>query len=142
MSGRNGTHRHAVANGPRGWTATEGWTSNGLKPYFNDIVVHNCHPCWFDGGILSCIDLQDGKRKWKGGRYVLGHFIEIARVPAMEARPRIIRLLAGDILLVRNGQEMSLSGCPARGLRARSPGRAALITSEAVIAHHLLPIEW
>ena len=29
----------------------------------------------FDGGILSCIDLKDGKRIWKGGRYGHGQMI-------------------------------------------------------------------
>ncbi len=133
-TGGLGTRRLAVAHGPRGWTAEEVWTSNGLKPYFNDIVVHNGYAFGFDGGILACLDLQDGKRKWKGGRYgygqllllpdqnlllVLseegelalvaatpGQFTEIARFPAMEGKTWNHPVLAGDILLVRNGKEM------------------------------------
>ena len=68
--------RLAVAQrGAAGWTATERWTSNGLKPYFNDFVVHKGHAFGFDGNILACIDLADGKRKWKGGRYGNGQLI-------------------------------------------------------------------
>ena len=134
MAGAIGTRRLAVAHGPAGWTAEEAWTSTALKPYFNDIVVHNGHAFGFDGGILACIDLQDGKRKWKGGHYghgqlllladqdlllvlseegelalVLatpGQFTEIARFPALEGKTWNHPVLAGDILLVRNGQQM------------------------------------
>ncbi|HET6373344.1 MAG TPA: PQQ-binding-like beta-propeller repeat protein, partial [Candidatus Polarisedimenticolia bacterium] len=67
----SGMRRLAVAHGPSGWTVEERWTSTGLKPYFNDFVVHAGHAFGFDGAILSCIDLKDGQRTWKGGRY--GH---------------------------------------------------------------------
>jgi outer membrane protein assembly factor BamB len=129
-----GTRRLAVERGLGGWTVAEVWTSRGLKPYFNDFVVHEGHAFGFDGGILACIDVRDGKRKWKGGRYghgqlllltdqnlllVLseegelalvaaapGQFTEIARSPAMEGKTWNHPVLAGGILLVRNGREM------------------------------------
>ncbi len=134
MVGSMGLRRLAVAQGPGGWTVEEVWTSRGLKPFFNDFVVHGGHAFGFDGSILACIDLQDGKRKWKGGRYgngqmllladqdlllVLseegelalvaatpGEFKEIARFPAMDDKTWNHPALAGDILLVRNGREM------------------------------------
>ena len=61
-----------------GWTVKERWTSNGLKPYFNDYVVHKGHAFGFDGNILSSINLEDGKRNWKGGRYGNGQMILLA----------------------------------------------------------------
>ena len=67
-AGGLGTRLLAVAPAPGGWAVETRWTSAGLKPYFNDFVVHNGHAFGFDGGILACIDLQDGQRKWKGGR--------------------------------------------------------------------------
>jgi outer membrane protein assembly factor BamB len=143
MSGGIGVRRLAVAHGPDGWTVEEVWTSTALKPYFNDYVVHDGHAFGFDGGILACIDLQDGKRKWKGGRYghgqllllsdqglllVLteegelalvaaspGQFSEIARVPAMEGKTWNHAVLAGDVLLVRNGTEMVAFRLPLAG---------------------------
>jgi hypothetical protein len=133
--GGTGIRRLAVAHGPGGWTATERWLSKGLKPYFSDFVVHEGHAYGFDGSILSCIDLEDGTRKWKGGRYghgqlvllpeqdlllVLseegelalvgatpGSFTEIARVPAIEGKTWNHPVLAGDTLLVRNDREMA-----------------------------------
>jgi outer membrane protein assembly factor BamB len=135
MSGGLGTRRIAVAHGPGGWTTEERWTSNGLKPYFNDFVVHEGHAFGFDGSILACIDLEDGKRKWKGGRYGSGQLVllpdqdlllvlseegqlalvgatadqfrELARFPAIEGKTWNHPVLVGDVLLVRNGQEMA-----------------------------------
>jgi outer membrane protein assembly factor BamB len=130
-----GTRRIAVAHGPGGWTVEERWTSTGLKPSFNDIVVHEGHAFGFDGSILACIDLRDGTRKWKGGRYGHGQlvllpdqdlllvlseegelalvaatsdqFTELARFPAIEGKTWNHPVLVGDVLLVRNGEEMA-----------------------------------
>ena len=74
-TGAMGTRRIAVTHGDGGWTLNERWTSTGLKPYFNDFVVHEGHAFGFDGSILASIDLQDGRRVWKGGRYGNGQLM-------------------------------------------------------------------
>ncbi|NUM76958.1 PQQ-like beta-propeller repeat protein [candidate division KSB1 bacterium] len=129
-----GMRRIAVVRDPEGWRVEERWTSTGLKPYFSDFVVHKGHAFGVDGSILSCIDLTDGKRKWKGGRYGAGQmvllpdqdlllvlsehgelalvnatpdqFTELARFPAIKGKTWNHPVLVGNLLLVRNSQEM------------------------------------
>jgi outer membrane protein assembly factor BamB len=134
-SQENGTRSIAVGRSGSGWTVKERWTSNGLKPYFNDFVVHKGYAFGFDNRILSCIDLKDGQRKWKGGRYGNGQlvllpeqdlllvlseegelvlvgatpdqFSEVAKVSGLQGKTWNHPALVGDLLLVRNGQEMA-----------------------------------
>jgi outer membrane protein assembly factor BamB len=129
------TRRIAVVHGPTGWSAEERWTSNTLKPDFNDFVVHKGHAFGFDGSILACISVEDGKRIWKGGRYGKGQLVllrdqdlllvlseegelalvratpdefkELARFQAISGKTWNHPALIGDVLLVRNGQEMA-----------------------------------
>jgi outer membrane protein assembly factor BamB len=130
-----GMRRLAVRRGPDGWAVEERWTSRGLKPYFNDFVVHKGHAFGFDGSILACIDLADGERRWKNGRFGHGQlvlladqdlllvisedgelglvgavpdgYMEIGRFRALEGKTWNHPVLVGSVLLVRNGEEMA-----------------------------------
>jgi outer membrane protein assembly factor BamB len=130
-----GMLRLGVTKGPGGWIATPRWSSAGLKPYFNDFVVHKDQAFGFDGSNLACIDLKDGNRRWKGGSYGHGQivllgdqdllivvseqgevalvkatpdqFTELARFKAIEGKTWNHPVLAGDVLLVRNSEEMA-----------------------------------
>ena len=134
-TGGLGTRRLAIAHTAAGWNVNERWTSTGLKPYFNDFVLNKGYAFGFDGNILACIDLQDGTRKWKGGRYGNGQLVllpdqdlllvlseegelalvsatadqfkELARFPAIEGKTWNHPVLVGDVLFVRNGEEMA-----------------------------------
>lgn len=138
--GALGIRRISVTHDGSAWTAAERWTSKGLKPYFNDFVVHNGYAYGFDGSILSCISLDDGARKWKGGRYGNGQLVllpdedvllilsedgelalvsakpdefkELARFKAIEGKTWNHPALIGDLLLVRNGEEMAAFRLP------------------------------
>ena len=134
-TGGQATKRLAVRHDGTTWTPQERWTSNGLKPYFNDYVIHKGHAYGFDNNILACIDLADGKRIWKGGRYGNGQLIlladqdlllvtseegelalvsattdqfkELARIPIFNEKTWNHPVVVGNVLLVRNGAEMA-----------------------------------
>jgi outer membrane protein assembly factor BamB len=138
-----GVRRISVGHGSGAWTVQERWTSAGLKPYFNDFVVHEGHAFGFDGSILACIDLRDGVRKWKGGRYGHGQLVvlpeqdlllvlseegelalvsaapdkfnEVARFRVIEGKTWNHPVLVRDVLLARNGEEMVAFRLPVAG---------------------------
>jgi outer membrane protein assembly factor BamB len=138
--GGMGVRRLSVRQVSGRWTVEEKWTSSGLKPYFNDYVVHKGYAFGFDGAILSCIDLNDGTRKWKGGRYGQGQlllladqdallviseegelalvsatpdgFKELARSPGLDGKTWNHPVVVRDVLLVRNDQEMAAYRLP------------------------------
>ena len=128
-----GIRRVNVSQRSGEWLVEERWTSNQLKPNFNDFVVHKNHAYGFNGPLLICINLDEGQRMWRGGRYggqlilladqdlllILSEkgelamvqanpdsFNELARIKAIEGKTWNHPVLAGDILLLRNTQEM------------------------------------
>jgi outer membrane protein assembly factor BamB len=139
-TGGQGTRRLSIKHDAGNWTPEERWTTNGLKPYFNDYVIHKGHAYGFDNNILAAIDLADGKRKWKGGRFGNGQLVllaeqdlllvtseegelvmvsattdqfkEIGRVPILNSKTWNHPVVVGNVLLVRNGEEMAAFRLP------------------------------
>ncbi len=131
----SGMRRIAVTQEAGVWATRERWSSLKIKPYFNDSVIHNGFVYGFDGSSLTCIDLQLGSRKWKGGRYGRGQFVlladqdlllvlsekgdlalvkampeqftEIARCAAIKGKTWNHPVVVNDIVLVRNAEEMA-----------------------------------
>lgn len=128
-----GLSRVTVSNIQGKWTVKKLWTSEEMKLYFNDFIIHKGHAYGFDGPSIACIDIKDGKRNWKGDRYrgwllllanqdlliVLSEkgdlalvqatsekFKEVARIPAIKGKTWNHPVLVGDVLLARNAEEM------------------------------------
>lgn len=109
------------------------WENINMKNKFNSSVLHQGHVYGLDEGILSCVDVNTGERKWKGGRYGYGQlllaggnlivitdtgelalvkaapdqFTELARFQAIEGKTWNYPAIAGGRLLVRNANQMA-----------------------------------
>ena len=128
-----GTRRLRLTKSGESYTADEAWTSRFMKPDFNDFVVYQDHLYGFDAAQFTCVSLQDGARRWKGGRYGKGQVLlledcgllivlsetgelvllkadpashqELAKLPALEGKTWNHPVVVGDRLYVRNAQE-------------------------------------
>ncbi len=112
-------------------SVTENWKSRIMKSEFSNLVARDGFLYGLDDGILACVDLATGERKWKDGRY--GHsqvllvggvllvqtepgpvvlveanpsaYREIAKINALSSKTWNVPALAGEFLLLRNDQE-------------------------------------
>lgn len=115
------------------WNIEELMNAVQLKSAFNDFVIHNDLAFGFTGPFVECVDIVEGGRIWKSGRYggqlilladqdvlvvltekgevalvsaTADKFTELGRIPAIEGKTWNHPAFAGDILLVRNSKEM------------------------------------
>jgi outer membrane protein assembly factor BamB len=122
-----------VTGSGNGFSARTIWENINMKNKFNSSVFHQGYVYGLDEGILSCVDVKTGERKWKGGRYGYGQvllagnqlivstdagelvlvratpdqFSEVSRFQAIEGKTWNYPAIAGGRLLVRNGNEMA-----------------------------------
>ncbi|MEP6919834.1 MAG: PQQ-binding-like beta-propeller repeat protein [bacterium] len=115
------------------YSAKTVWENINMKNKFNSSVLYQGNVYGLDEGILTCLDVNTGARKWKGGRYGYGQvilasgylivssdngelalvkatpdsFSEVARFAALEGKTWNYPAIAGGKLLVRNGNEMA-----------------------------------
>jgi outer membrane protein assembly factor BamB len=122
-----------VTGAGNSFTARSLWENINMKNKFNSSVLHEGFVYGLDEGILTCVDVNTGARKWKGGRYgygqillASGHLIvmsdtgelalvkaspdgysEVARFTALEGKTWNYPAIAGGRLFVRNANEMA-----------------------------------
>jgi len=128
------------------FSVTEVWKNRNMKSEFSNLVARGGFLYGLDDGILACVDLATGQRKWKDGRYGHGQVMlvddlllvqtepgpvvlveaepsayhEVARLQALHGKTWNTPAVAGELLLVRNDQEAACYKLPKRTLRAGS----------------------
>jgi outer membrane protein assembly factor BamB len=129
-----------VSGSGKSFTARAVWENVNMKNKFNSSVLHQGYVYGLDEGILTCVDVNTGARKWKGGRYgygqvllASGHLIvmtdagelvlvratpdqlsEVARFSALEGKTWNYPAMSNGLLFVRNGTEMAAYNIAAR----------------------------
>jgi outer membrane protein assembly factor BamB len=117
----------------KSFTAKTIWENINMKNKFNSSVLHKGYVYGLDEGILTCVDVSSGERKWKSGRYGYGQVLlasgnlivisdtgelalvkaspdqysEVARFKAIEGKTWNYPAIAGGRLIVRNANEMA-----------------------------------
>jgi len=120
------------------WSTEVIWESKQLKSKLSNFVVYENHAYGFDNGILTCIDLKNGERAWKRGRYGHGKMLlvqdkllilaetgevvlvkaapdshrELAKFEALSGKTWNNIALAGDLIVVRNDREAAAFRLP------------------------------
>lgn len=120
--------------------ASEVWKNMRMKTQFNSAAAREGFLYGLDDGMLACVEIATGERRWKDGRYGSGQtllvddliliqsepgavvlagatpqgFHELGRIPALNAKTWNYPTLAGRYLLVRNSEEMACYELPLR----------------------------
>ncbi len=131
------------------WTVTPLWKNNNLKTKMTSAVVHDGHAYGLDEGMLCCLEVATGKRRWKRNRYGHGQvllagdlllvqsetgeialvelspqkFTEFARRRVIEGQSWNYPVLVGNWLLVRSEQEVACYELP-----VASPSPAGVVS--------------
>jgi outer membrane protein assembly factor BamB len=82
------------------WETTRRWGSSEIHPSFNDFVVCKGHVFGFNEAIFACVDLENGKRRWKKGRYGHGQVVLLA-----EQELLLVLAETGEVVLVAANPE-------------------------------------
>ena len=76
------------------WTLREVWKNSGfLKTKFTNVAIHEGHAYGLSDGILECVRLEDGARRWKAGRYGQGQMLRVGPLVLVQAE-------SGEVVLV------------------------------------------
>ncbi|HEV3136612.1 MAG TPA: PQQ-binding-like beta-propeller repeat protein [Pirellulales bacterium] len=128
-----------IERGAEGWSVNQIWRNKNLKTKFTNAVIRDGFAFGLDEGILSCIEIASGKRKWKEGRYDHGQVLLVGELLLVQSEKGDVALVEATPDAYRELTRFSaVSGqswnCPALS------GRKLLVRSEEEAACYELPL--
>jgi outer membrane protein assembly factor BamB len=112
-----GTQRVHVAHSDGKWTSTAVWPepTRAMRPYYNDFVIHHGHIYGFDGNFFACVNLEDGKGKWKARGYGNGQVLLLTDQDEL-----LILSETGEVALVDAKPEMHKERCKFQAITGKT----------------------
>ncbi len=80
------------------WRTTEVWRTKHLKSKLSNFVVHGDYLYGLDEGVLACLDVRNGRRLWREGRYGHGQMLLVEDLLLIQAE-------SGDVVLVETSHD-------------------------------------
>ena len=129
--------------------ATLLWETPRLKAKFTNVVHRDGYIYGLDDGVLVCLDLADGQRRWKRGRYGHGQIILVDGPDGNRSESGLLLVTteSGDVLLVEvnPNESKELSRFPALASKTwNNPalaGQYLLVRNDREAACYELPLE-
>ncbi|HZL88327.1 MAG TPA: PQQ-binding-like beta-propeller repeat protein [Pirellulaceae bacterium] len=136
-----------------------------LKTKFTNITIRGDYAYGLSDGVLQCVSLDDGKSRWRGGRYLHGQLlgvgdlilvlgedgklalveanperhVELGRIDALTGKTWNSFALYGKLLLIRNAQEAACYELPV--VSSEHPERAPAANPPGSRAPQTAPAE-
>jgi outer membrane protein assembly factor BamB len=121
------------------WSVELIWRNNSLKTKFTNPVIRDGYAYGLDEGVLSCIDIATGARKWKKGKFDHGQVLLIDDMLLVQSE-------AGDVALVEATPEAFRELTRFSAVTGQSwnypalSGRKLLVRTEQEAACYELPV--
>jgi outer membrane protein assembly factor BamB len=140
LSSEAGCALVAVTREGDAWKAEPQWNNRNMKCVYANPVVYEGHIYGLDQGILACLDLESGKKLWKGGRYGHGQLL-------LSGDLLVVLSEEGDLALVEANPERHVELGKIAAIEGKTWNNPALVRGKALVRNHLemacyeLPLE-
>jgi outer membrane protein assembly factor BamB len=120
------------------WATEQVWNSPAMKAKFMTPVLREGFIYGLDDGILACVDVKTGKRRWKDGRYGHGQI-------RLAGERLIVQAEKGDVVLVEPSPERLIERGRVTALTGKTwnnvalAGRYLLLRNDREAACYELP---
>lgn len=123
------------------WSVTPQWENKNLRCQFTSPVLHQGHAYGLDAGILVCVDVKSGERKWRGGRYGHGQLLRSGDVLVVTSEPGHLALVEATPEEFRELGKIKVFSSKTWNLPALADGRVYLRNDQEMASFDLRKVD-